>query len=191
MADASDRSATVESAADPDELALAARPRQRVKFTDETQEAYLDLLREGKRRGQAAREVGIHRSTIADYRKLDAAFAAEERLAEMDAIEAVEESLYQTALAGNVTAQQVFLYNRAPDRWADRRNVQMTGAGGGPIEYADTSPRYHEMTDDELRRREQEAADTLRREGQAAVAEAESIVRRRSRSRPPRKDPRS
>ncbi len=185
----SDKSVTIESA-DDDALASAAGPRRRIKFTAALQDAYLDALREGKRRGQAARDVGIHRSTIVDYRKLDATFAAEEVLAERDAIEQVEESLFQAALAGNVTAIQVFLYNRAPERWADRRNVAVTGAGGGPVEYVDTSPRYHEMTDDELSRREAEAADTLRREGRAAIAEAESIVRG-PRTRSPRKDPRS
>src|SRR5687768_14396747 len=123
----SDESATVES----------PKPRTFRKLSADTIEAYLDLLREGKRRGQAAREVGVHRSTIADYRRLSDEFATEERDAERDAIEQVEESLFQTALAGNVTAIQVFLYNRAPERWADRRNVLHTGAGGGPIEIAD------------------------------------------------------
>jgi hypothetical protein len=180
VVDQPDNPDATESTADA--LATAAAPRRPYKLTPETLERYLDLLREGRRRGQAAREVGVHRSTIADHRKLDEAFAAEERLAEMDAVEQVEESLFQAALAGNVTAIQVFLYNRAPERWADKRNIVHTGAGGGPVEIADARPRYHEMTDAELAAEEARQTEALRREGEAAVAEANRIVRARPRT---------
>ena len=32
----------------------------------------------------------------------------------------------------HVTAIQVYLYNRNPERWADRRSVRLAGEGGGP-----------------------------------------------------------
>lgn len=35
----------------------------------------------------------------------------------------MEAALYRTGLTGNVTAQQVWLYNRRPDRWRDTKRV--------------------------------------------------------------------
>jgi hypothetical protein len=39
----------------------------------------------------------------------------------------VENALFQSALDGNVTAQQVWLYSRCPDRWRDKRAVGHSG----------------------------------------------------------------
>lgn len=55
--------------------------------------------------------------------KANKKFAAEVAQAETDANELVEQALFNTALKGNVTAQQVWLYNRDPARWQDRRNI--------------------------------------------------------------------
>lgn len=85
---------------------------------------YVRLLRAGWQKGAAAREVGVDRTTIWRWRKTDAEFNAACEEAEAAAIEAVEDALYRAALQGNVTAIQVILYNRAPDRWADRRSVK-------------------------------------------------------------------
>jgi len=52
-------------------------------------------------------------------------FAAEVAQAETDANELVEQAMFSSALKGNVTAQQVWLYNRDPDRWSDKRNSQL------------------------------------------------------------------
>lgn len=40
----------------------------------------------------------------------------------------VVDALYKKALAGNVVAMQVWLYNRAPEFWADKRAVAVTGS---------------------------------------------------------------
>ncbi|MBA7649709.1 hypothetical protein ES703_57507 [subsurface metagenome] len=50
-----------------------------------------------------------------------------------DAIGKVENALFEAATSGNVTAIQVYLYNRNPERWADKRSVRLAGEGGGPI----------------------------------------------------------
>ena len=44
--------------------------------------------------------------------------------------------VYTAAVSGNVTACQVWLYNRLPDAWADRRNIkaEISGKDGGPIQ---------------------------------------------------------
>ena len=37
----------------------------------------------------------------------------------------VEEALYRRALAGNVSAMQMWLFNREPDRWRDVRRIEV------------------------------------------------------------------
>jgi hypothetical protein len=112
---------------------------QAYKFTTARRRLFLDLVRAGKRRGAAAQECGVSRETVRLHMARDPAFAAEVEDAELDAVEKVEDALYQAALAGNVVAAQVWLYNRAPDRWQDRRNLQMkavtehTGKDGGAL----------------------------------------------------------
>ena len=62
----------------------------------------------------------------------------------------VEDALFDAAESGNVTAIQVYLYNRVPERWSDKRNVQMTGPNGGPIQ---SDIRYTGVSVEELDRR--------------------------------------
>ena len=80
---------------------------------------YLEHLKNGHTRGYAATLVGLHRKTSE---------------AESDAIGKVENALFEAATSGNVTAMQVYLYNRDPKRWTDKRNTRLAGEGGGPIE---------------------------------------------------------
>jgi len=105
----------------------------RTKFGKRRKQAYLDALRQGARRGAAAASVGVTRETVRLHRQKDPEFAKAEEQAEMEAHELVESSLFRAALSGNVTAAQVWLYNRMPERWQDKRNIQHTGKGGGPI----------------------------------------------------------
>jgi hypothetical protein len=95
----------------------------RNKFNAERKEAYLERLREGMRRGKAAQAVGVDRSTVWRAVQEDPEFAAAVDQAELDACEIIEDALFESAKKGNVTAQQVWLYNRHPDRWKDRRNL--------------------------------------------------------------------
>ncbi|GAH51545.1 unnamed protein product, partial [marine sediment metagenome] len=105
----------------------------RNKFDSIKKDEYLVLLRQGHTRGLAASLVGIHRATVSIHMNKDSAFADAVSEAESDAIGKVENALFEAATSGNVTAIQVYLYNRDPKRWADRRNIQLAGEGGGPI----------------------------------------------------------
>lgn len=109
--------------------------RKRYRFNDRRRAVYLDFLREGMRRGAAAVATGISRETVHHTIHNDPEFAAAVDRAELDACEPVEDALYQAAVSGNVHACEVWLYNRIPGKWADRRNVkqEVTGADGGPI----------------------------------------------------------
>lgn len=106
------------------------------RFTIEKKQAYLVHLREGMRRGAAAQAVGVNRETVRRHYNRYESFRKAIEDAEMDANEPVEDALYEAALSGNVVACQVWLYNRMPERWADRRNLRLqhTGEGGGPVE---------------------------------------------------------
>ena len=94
---------------------------------------YLEHIRNGHTRGYAATLVGIHRSTIVDHMKADSSFAEAVSSAEGDAIGKIENALFEAATSGNVTAIQVYLYNRDKKRWSDRRNIQLAGEGGGAV----------------------------------------------------------
>lgn len=102
---------------------MAEKKQTTVKFSTLKRAAYLDLLRQGNRRGAAAEAVGVHRDTIRNTMIADPEFAAAVDAAEMDANEVVEDALFLQAKKGNTTAIQVWLYNRNPSRWKDQRNL--------------------------------------------------------------------
>jgi hypothetical protein len=105
------------------------------KFTAYKRKEFLDLLSQGTRRGAAAKAIGITRQTVMEFIKDNPAFSNKISEAESDANELVEDALFAAACSGNVTATQVWLYNRDPDNWADRRKVtnEVTGKEGGDI----------------------------------------------------------
>ena len=87
--------------------------------------SYLEKLARGSGRGAAAGSIGIHRSTVADYRRAHPDFAAEESAAEMGAVSDVEDALYANARKGHVTAIIFFLKNRSPENWKDMKTVEV------------------------------------------------------------------
>lgn len=103
------------------------------KFDDNKKKNYLEHISNGHTRGYAATLVGVHRSTIADHMKADKEFAQAVSDAESDAIGKVVNALHEAATSGNITAIQVFLYNRDPVNWKDKRNIQLGGLDGGPV----------------------------------------------------------
>ena len=105
------------------------------KFDELKRTRYLELLATGSRRGIAARTVGVTPKCVWDYRRQHTKFRKAESMAEMEANEQVEDALFQAAISGNVVACQVWLYNRQPDRWMDKRNLaaQISGPGGEPL----------------------------------------------------------
>lgn len=105
----------------------------REKFDQARKDEFLKLLAKGVSRSNACKKVGIHRSTFNAHYKKYPRFREQVLQAEMDANELVEQALFKAALDGNVTAQQVWLYNRCPDRWRDRRNIQWSGDQNNPV----------------------------------------------------------
>lgn len=101
--------------------------------SDRHKHLYLEQLENGLLKLESAKAIGVNYATVWRWRKSDPDFNAACEAAEYTAVVRVEDALYMAALDGNVTAQQVILYNRAPDRWRDRRNVAVSGPDGGPI----------------------------------------------------------
>ena len=95
------------------------------KFNEVRQNKYLAALRRGVSRGKAARQSGVSAALVCLYRQAHPEFASVENDAEDEATDAVENALHKAAIAGNVTACQVWLYNRRPERWKDQRNLKV------------------------------------------------------------------
>lgn len=107
--------------------------KRREKFDAIRKEEFLALLAKGIRPANAAKKVGIDRRTYQYHRVKYPKFAEACVRAEMDANELVEQSLFNAALKGNVTAQQVWLYNRDPEHWQDKRNIAIGGDKDNPL----------------------------------------------------------
>jgi hypothetical protein len=109
-------------------------PTNPYKFDIERQKRYVDHIRQGIGRCVAARLVGVSRSTVYNLLRSDPTFREAVHDAEQEVHDSVENALLKAALAGNVTACQVWLYNRRPRRWADRRNASASqGPGTGKV----------------------------------------------------------
>ena len=91
------------------------------QFGSDKRERYLELLREGARRMTAAEAVVVSYSTVWRAMQSDTEFQTAVNQAEMRANELVEDALFHSATNGNVTAMQVWLYNRNPEDWRDMR----------------------------------------------------------------------
>ena len=93
-------------------MARPAKPKTFEQlFTGAKQEEFLDLLRRGQRRGAAIDEVFAHlppdkgrRRKMRDFIDGNLEFLAAVEDAELDALEDVEEALYQAAISGSVAA---------------------------------------------------------------------------------------
>ena len=105
------------------------------KFGVRKRKQFLKLLEDGSRRMAAAQMVGISYMTVYRQLKSDQEFAEAVDEAEMNVDEQVVDALFDAAVSGNVTACQVWLYNRRPEQWSDRRNqrIEHSGPDGGPI----------------------------------------------------------
>lgn len=94
-----------------------------IKFIAEVRAQYLDLLRTGKRRGAAARQLALDPGTVRAYAQQHVEFRQDRRVAEAEADEIIESALFDTAKDGNVRAIEVWLFNRKPNTWRDKRQV--------------------------------------------------------------------
>lgn len=91
-------------------------------------ERVLELVRVGTPLICAAQEVGWSIAML-NRLKSDEAFMELLGYAEAAATGAVEVALHKAAVAGNVRAIEIYLYNRDPNRWKDQRRVDINVGG--------------------------------------------------------------
>jgi len=103
------------------------KPRPPYKFDDIKKAAYFESLRNGLGRMAAARSVGCTPEWMERLMRRDPEFKRSISQAELEANQKIENALFNAAESGNVVAMQVWLYNRMPDRWADRRRMEHIG----------------------------------------------------------------
>jgi len=103
------------------------KPRPPYKFDDIKKEAYFESLKNGLGRMAAARSVGCTPEWMEKLMRRDPDFKKAISQAELEANQKVENALFEAALSHNVVACQVWLYNRSPERWADRRRMEHVG----------------------------------------------------------------
>lgn len=95
---------------DPDDGLLLLQDWARMGLTDE----------------QIAHNMGISRSTLSDY-KVKYPIISDTLKKGKDVIDIqVENALLKSALEGSNTAQIFWLKNRRPDKWRDKRDVDVT-----------------------------------------------------------------
>jgi hypothetical protein len=104
------------------------------KFGPSKRAKYLKLLRKGNHRCTSARGVGVSIELVRLYRHQFPDFVGQEEAAESEACGLVEDALFEAAQLGNVVACQVWLYNREPERWKDKRAIEHTGRDGRPMQ---------------------------------------------------------
>lgn len=108
-----------------------------IKVTKARLDAYLDGLRSGLRRADAALKVNLEPSTIRKHVKRNKPFRAKRDEAEMQAHERIEDRLFKKALDGHVASMIFYLCNRLPARWQHVNKIEVTGGDGGAIAFED------------------------------------------------------
>jgi len=115
------------------------------------------LAKLGKIEDDIAAAMGIHVSTLRDWKKKHPEFSVALKIGKSEADTRVENSLFKRAIgyeyeevktvndgervektikqvAPDVTAQIFWLKNRKPEEWRDKVHQEVTGKDGGPIE---------------------------------------------------------
>lgn len=110
------------------DLKCYPRPRGKVgtrKFNDTKKQLYVQHIAAGGRRVASAKAVGVSWACVWMAFKEDVEFAEAVMIAETLANEHVENAVYNTALNGDVRAQQYWLNNRWPERWRNERHLNV------------------------------------------------------------------
>lgn len=96
-----------------------------IVFKEPKRKLYLKRLANGVGRIEAAEGI-CSWDTIRGTINEDPTFERRVQIAQMRATDKVEEALYKRAVEdGVVRAQEFWLKNRSPDRWADSRNINV------------------------------------------------------------------
>lgn len=100
--------------------------------------------RDGLSDEQLAHNMGITPSTLYEWKKKYPEISESLKKGKEVADIEVENALHELAVSGNVTAIIFWLKNRLPEKWRDKRDVDL----GGEVK---TSSPYDELSVEELR----------------------------------------
>lgn len=103
-------------------MAKTGRPSE---FSKRLAGALIALAKEGKTDEEIAKAAGISVRTIHRWKQVHPDFCHFLQDAKDLADDAMESSLFESGIAGNVTAQIFWLKNRQPERWRDVNRVEV------------------------------------------------------------------
>jgi len=83
---------------------------------------------------QIATNLGWSYNTLLAKKKKYSEFLQAIQRGKAKGISDISNAVFQSAMDGNVSNQQFYLKNRAPDQWKDHRGIELTGENGKPIE---------------------------------------------------------
>lgn len=116
-------------------------------FTPELREQFLDHIRNGMRRGAAGEALGIERFVVLGYIADHPEFEARVLDSEDEAVEHIEEAIYQSAASGNFQAAKLWLERTEAHRRA--RQVKAMDVLGSP-EAAVQGPSTNDEAQDDF-----------------------------------------
>jgi hypothetical protein len=106
-------------------------------FGAPVRERFLQHLRDGLQRGEAFDAVGVNRRKGREYIATHPAFEADVLDGELDALELVRSSLFQSALSGSVPASKAWLALNADQPSGTRSGASAAPVDDGPDPFAD------------------------------------------------------
>lgn len=92
------------------------------------------LASQGLTVDQVADCLGVGRTTLYNRMKRKRDVRDALKRGRSKGIATVTNALFQAARHGNVTAMIFYLKNRAPAEWRDRRDLELSGQGGEPVD---------------------------------------------------------
>jgi len=100
------------------------------RLDDSVRSQYLNLLRTGVRRHAAARSLNVHPDTVRNARRRDPSFDEDCVLAEQEAVESIENELWEAATERKEPwAIQMLLKQLDPDRWKEKKQLDVKVSG--------------------------------------------------------------
>jgi len=109
-----------------------ARP---TKYSQYTADRILSALKAGNTLRAAARYVGITEDTLGNWRKRYSGFSAQVDQAEAEVEVRCVAQIAKSINEGNTADAWKWLERRRHDDWRERKTQEVTGPGGGAIEF--------------------------------------------------------
>lgn len=105
------------------------------KFDADLKKKFCECVSSGIRLSQAAKICGVSRRNIYYHLANDPEFKEAYEDAEETATDNVEAALYAAATGGDVKAQQIWLFNKRKNVWADSKNIKLDANVAATMEY--------------------------------------------------------